>query len=98
MSDDVTFAGIDWASMLHVACVVGDDGQVVDRFEFTHDAAAITDMIRRMKRVKGQRRSNRAGRRASRRSLDGFRLSCVRGSAAPGQGVAGTIWVGRQQR
>ena len=52
MSDGVTFAGIDWASMLHVACVVGGDGQVVDRFEFTHDAEAITDMIRRMKRVK----------------------------------------------
>jgi Transposase len=52
MSDGVTFAGIDWASMLHVACVVDGDGQVVDRFEFTHDAAAITDMIRRVKRVK----------------------------------------------
>ena len=52
MDESVTFAGIDWASMLHVACVVGSDGQVVDRFEFTHDAAAITDMIRRMKRMK----------------------------------------------
>jgi transposase len=50
MTDSVRFAGIDWASMLHVACVVDLDGEVVDRFEFAHDAAAITGMIRRMKR------------------------------------------------
>jgi transposase len=41
-----------WASVLHVACVVNADGEVLDRFEFTHDAAAITGMIRRMKRGK----------------------------------------------
>ena len=52
MNDSVRFAGIDWASMLHVACVVDVDGEVVDRFEFAHDAAAITGMIRRMKRGK----------------------------------------------
>ena len=51
--DEGAVAGIDWASMLHVACVVGSDGQVVDRFEFTHDAAAITDMVRRM-RIAGE--------------------------------------------
>ena len=52
MSKCRTFAGIDWALMVHVACVVGPDGEVVDRFEFTHDAAAITDMIQRLKRGK----------------------------------------------
>jgi transposase len=46
------FAGIDWASLVHVACVVGPEGEVVDRFEFTHDAAAITSMIQRLKRAK----------------------------------------------
>ena len=50
MSKCRTFAGIDWASIVHVACVVGPDGEVVDRFEFTHDAAAITGMTQRLKR------------------------------------------------
>jgi hypothetical protein len=50
MSKYRAFAGIDWASMVHVACVVGPDGEVVDRFEFPHDAAAITGMIQRLKR------------------------------------------------
>ncbi len=52
MSKCRAFAGIDWASMVHVACVVGPDGEVVDRFEFTHDAAAITGMTQRLKRSK----------------------------------------------
>ena len=38
--------------MVHVACVVDPDGEVVDRFEFTHDAAAITGMTQRLKRSK----------------------------------------------
>ena len=50
MSNGVTFAGIDWASMLHVVCVVGAEGEVLDRFEFAHDAAAIAGMIRRLRR------------------------------------------------
>jgi transposase len=50
MSKCRTFAGIDWASMVHVACVVGLDGEVVDRFEFTHDAAPIMGMTQRLKR------------------------------------------------
>jgi transposase len=52
MSNGVTFAGIDWASMLHVVCVVGAEGEVLDRFEFAHDAAAIAGMIRRLRRGK----------------------------------------------
>ena len=62
MSKCRAFAGIDWASMVHVACVVGPDGDVVDRFEFTHDAAAITGMTQRLKRSQGQRREGRAWR------------------------------------
>jgi hypothetical protein len=42
MSEGVAFAGIDWASMLHVACVVGERGEVRERFEFAHDAARST--------------------------------------------------------
>jgi transposase len=41
-------AGIDWASELHVACVLDGDGAVAGRFSFTHDAAAIRIMIRRL--------------------------------------------------
>ena len=31
-------AGIDWASEVHVACVMDGDGAVTGRFSFTHDA------------------------------------------------------------
>jgi hypothetical protein len=34
-------AGIDWASEVHVASVLGENGAVAARFSFTHDAAAI---------------------------------------------------------
>lgn len=52
MSEGVAFAGIDWASALHVACVVGAGGEVRERFDFAHSAAAIDGMVRRMKRAK----------------------------------------------
>ena len=52
MSNGAAVAGIDWASMLHVACVLDVQGDVVDRFEFAHDAAAIRGMIRRLSRAK----------------------------------------------
>ena len=42
-------AGIDWASEVHVACVLDGDGAVAGRFSFTHDAAAIRTMIRRLR-------------------------------------------------
>ena len=32
-------AGIDWASEVHVACVMDGDGAVTSRFSFTHDGA-----------------------------------------------------------
>ena len=41
-------AGIDWASEVHVACVMDGDGAVTVRFSFTHDAAAIRAMVRRL--------------------------------------------------
>jgi transposase len=41
-------AGIDWASEVHVACVLDGDGAVTGRFSFTHDAAAIRSMVRRL--------------------------------------------------
>src|SRR5438477_6921367 len=41
-------AGIDWASEFHAACVLDEDGVVAGRFSFTHDAAAIKAMVRRL--------------------------------------------------
>jgi transposase len=48
---DGPVAGIDWASQLHVACVIDGDGLVVDRFDFTHDCFAIRAMIKRLRRA-----------------------------------------------
>src|ERR1039458_8450572 len=42
-------AGIDWASEVHVACVLDGDGAVAGRFSFTHDAAAVRAMVRRLR-------------------------------------------------
>ena len=41
-------AGIDRASEVHVACVMDGDGAATGRFSFTHDAAAIRAMVRRL--------------------------------------------------
>ena len=40
-------AGVDWASETHVACVVGGNGEVVDRFDISHDGKGLTEMVRR---------------------------------------------------
>jgi transposase len=48
-------AGIDWASETHVCCVIDAAGAVVDRFSFTHDAAAIRSMVRRLGAAGGDR-------------------------------------------
>jgi transposase len=42
-------AGIDWASEVHVACVMDGHGAVASRFSFTHDAAAIGAMAGRLR-------------------------------------------------
>ena len=42
-------AGIDWASEVHVACVIDRHGAVASRFSFSHDAAAIGAMVRRLR-------------------------------------------------
>jgi transposase len=42
-------AGIDWASEVHVACVMDGDGAVASRFSFTHDGAVIRAMAGRLR-------------------------------------------------
>jgi len=41
-------AGVDWAKDDHAVCVVGDQGQVLDRFTVTHDAAGLKKMATRL--------------------------------------------------
>jgi hypothetical protein len=41
-------AGIDWAKDEHAVCIVGPEGEVLDRFTIRHDAAGLGSMIRRL--------------------------------------------------
>jgi transposase len=43
------FAGLDWASQIHVVCVIDARGSVVLNFEANHDAAGLADLCRRLK-------------------------------------------------
>jgi transposase len=44
------FAGIDWATADHVACVADMAGRVIDRFSAGHDKAGIDALISRLRR------------------------------------------------
>ncbi len=44
-------AGVDWAKEDHVVCVVGEQGEVIDRFTIHHDAAGLRRMCRRLLRA-----------------------------------------------
>jgi len=44
-------AGVDWAKDDHVVCVVGEQGEVIDRFAVTHDAAGLKQACRRLTRA-----------------------------------------------
>jgi transposase len=44
-------AGVDWAKDDHAICVVGDQGQVLDRFTVVHDAAGLRMMAARLLRA-----------------------------------------------
>ena len=41
-------AGVDWAKDDHAVCVVGDQGQDLDRFTVPHDAAGLKALVRRL--------------------------------------------------
>lgn len=41
-------AGVDWAKDDHAVCIVGDQGEAVDRFTVTHDAAGLATLVRRL--------------------------------------------------
>jgi len=42
------FAGLDWASQVHVVCVIDEHGAVETRFEVTHDADGLRELRRRL--------------------------------------------------
>lgn len=41
-------AGVDWAKDDHAVCVVGEQGEVIDRFTVRHDAAGLRRMCQRL--------------------------------------------------
>ena len=44
-------AGVDWAKDVHAICLVGDQGEVIDRFSVTHDGAGLKRMAARILRA-----------------------------------------------
>jgi transposase len=43
------FAGLDWASQTHAACVIDARGSVILNLEVNHDAAGLAELCRRLK-------------------------------------------------
>jgi transposase len=44
------FVGLDWASREHAVCVIDASGAVRDRFDVTHDAAGLRELVTRLRR------------------------------------------------
>lgn len=44
------FVGLDWASREHAVCVIDDLGAIHDRFDITHDAAGLRELLARLRR------------------------------------------------
>lgn len=45
----IRFAGLDWASRTHAACVIDEQGRVHLQFEINHDAAGLAELCRRLR-------------------------------------------------
>jgi transposase len=41
-------AGVDWAKEDHAVCIVGDEGEALDRFTVTHDVTGLKQLVRRL--------------------------------------------------
>lgn len=46
---NICFAGLDWASQSHAACVIDEHGTVGTQFEIKHDAAGLAELCRRLR-------------------------------------------------
>jgi transposase len=44
-------AGVDWAKDDHAVCIVGPEGEALQRFMIKHDRAGLKDMVRRLLRA-----------------------------------------------
>jgi transposase len=44
------FAGLDWASQAHAVCVIDERATVREQWEVAHDAAGLSDLVRRLRR------------------------------------------------
>lgn len=42
------FAGLDWASQIHVVCIIDEQGQVHERLDVVHDAVGLAGLLRRL--------------------------------------------------
>lgn len=47
----VRYGGVDWASASHAICIVGEGGEVAERFEVAHRARDLAQMCRRLIRA-----------------------------------------------
>jgi transposase len=45
----IRFAGLDWASRTHAACVIDEHGSVCVQFEINHDAPGLVELCRRLR-------------------------------------------------
>lgn len=45
----ICYAGLDWASQTHAACVIDQGGKVLVQLEVSHDAAGLAELCRRLK-------------------------------------------------
>ncbi|MGZ5217659.1 MAG: IS110 family transposase, partial [Caldimonas sp.] len=45
----ICFAGLDWTSRTHAACVIDERGNVHLQFEINHDAAGLAGLVRRLR-------------------------------------------------
>ena len=45
----IRYAGLDWASRTHAACVIDEHGDVHLQFEINHDAAGLAELCRRLR-------------------------------------------------
>src|SRR2546425_2280978 len=50
------FVGIDWASRAHAVCIIDETGRVRWQGSVPHTAEGLTDLVRRLRRVRGRGR------------------------------------------
>jgi hypothetical protein len=44
------FVGLDWASREHAVCIIDDSGAIRERFDVTHDAAGLRELLAHLRR------------------------------------------------